>query len=110
LLKKSEIVFGSRMLNKKEYESMYNFGRIFLNKIISILLRVNITDPITGSKAFTKDVLEKISPLKSDGFDIETEIVAKSIRKGFIPFEVPISYKPRTKGEGKNIRWHHSLP
>lgn len=107
---KTEIVFGSREQEYKKYKGFYNLGRIFLNKFISFLLGFEITDTITGSKAFTRNVLNAISPIISKGFDVETEIAAKAVKHGFIPVEVPISYRPRSEEEGKNIRWFHSLP
>lgn len=111
ILKESaDIVYGIRILHSKKYSGYYNSGRILLNKILSLLLKIRLSDPITGSKAFTRNVLKAISPLKSKGFEIESEITAKAIKHGFIPLEVTVSYKPRNAEEGKNIRWHHALP
>lgn len=106
---KAEVVFGSRALNKKN-KDYFTFGRVFLNTILSFITGFKLTDPITGSKAFSKSALLMISPLQSDGFEIETEIVAKLIRKKIFPLEIPISYSPRTELEGKNIRWYHAFP
>lgn len=112
LNKKYEVVYGSRRLNKKNtYSSMlYYIGGVVIDTTIKIILTKNITDAITGSKAFTKNVYNAIKPLETKGFEIEAEITAKIIKKGFKIHEVPITYSPRTHQEGKNIRWHHAFP
>lgn len=109
---KAQIVFGSRRLNKKnEYSSfLYYAGGVFVDFIISLVLHSGTTDAITGSKAFTRTIYNRIKPITSKGFEIEAEIAAKIIRAGFHPLEIPISYNPRTHQEGKNIRWHHAYP
>lgn len=112
LLKKTEVVYGSRRLNKKnKYSSrLYYWGGILVDTVIRLVLRSSTTDAITGSKAFTRKVYNKIKPIETNGFEIEAEITAKIIKAGFIPHEIPIQYSPRSHTEGKNIRWHHAFP
>jgi hypothetical protein len=43
--------------------------------------------------------------LQADGFDVCAEITAKLCRLGVPIIEVPISYHPRTRREGKKIGW-----
>jgi len=109
--KKTQVVFGSRRLNKNNKYStrMYYWGGVLLDTIISKVLKIHVTDAITGSKIFTREVYEKIKPIESKGFEVEAEITAKIIKKGFKLTEVPITYTPRTVKEGKNIRWHHGF-
>lgn len=108
----SDAVFGSRRLNKnnKYISPSYNLGAKIVNTIIKMVIGKNFTDPITGYKAFTREVYEKIQPIESKGFEIEAELTAKISKKGFKIVEVPISYSPRSVEEGKNIRWHHAFP
>ncbi|MBT3260902.1 glycosyltransferase family 2 protein, partial [bacterium] len=42
---------------------------------------------------------------KSNWFDLDWEIVAKFIKKGNYPVEIPVSYKSRNFSEGKKIRF-----
>jgi len=107
----AEVVFGSRRLNKKnKYASMaYFLGGSFVNFVVKVFLRQNITDAITGSKVFTRKVYEEIKPIESQGFDIESELTVKIVKSGFRIVEVPIIYSPRTRKEGKNIRWYHAF-
>ena len=108
----ADVVFGSRRLNKnnKYVSPSYNIGASIVNNIIKIIIGKNLTDPITGYKAFTREVYKKIQPIESKGFEIEAELTTKMSRKGFKIVEVPISYSPRSVKEGKNIRWHQAFP
>lgn len=107
----SEVVYGSRRLNKKnKYSSQtYFLGGVFINALFRIILRRNLTDSITGAKIMTRNVYNRIKPIETNGFEIEAELTAKIIRAGFNIREVPIAYIPRSHKEGKNIRWHHAF-
>ena len=106
-----QILYGSRRLNKKnKYSSfLYFLGGVLINTIISLIVRRNLTDSISGTKLFTRNVYNKIKPITSKGFEIDVEITAKAIKKGFDVQEVPITYFPRTHNQGKKIRWFHSF-
>jgi len=107
----TQILYGSRRLNKKnEYSSLpYFLGGVLINTIIALIVRRNLTDSISGTKLFTRNVYNKIKPITSKGFEIDVEITAKAIKKGFDVQEVPITYFPRTHNQGKKIRWFHSF-
>ena len=40
-----------------------------------------------------------------DGFGMEAEITGKLLRRGIRPYEVPISYKARSREAGKKLTW-----
>lgn len=107
----TEIVYGSRFLNRKHlphferpFYLTHFIGNKFLNFLTSLLYRTKITDMETCYKALNKKVVENMS-LSARGFDIEPEITAQLLRKGFKIHEVPISYSPRGYKEGKKISW-----
>lgn len=110
--KQANVVFGSRRMKKSNsYSSfLYYVGGVFVDWIINFILQSKTTDAITGSKAFTREVYNKIKPIQTKGFEIEAEIAAKVIKNHGKIKEVAISYNPRTHKEGKNIRWHHAFP
>lgn len=105
----ADIVYGSRTLNKnnKYSKKSYYLGGRFLNLIFNILYFNTISDFITGSKLFKKEVIKGLK-LKSNGFEIESEISAKAIKKGYRIVSLPIPYCSRTFGQGKKIRWFHA--
>jgi hypothetical protein len=89
--------------NKYSYFSYY-LGNIFLNKVTNTLYRVNLTDMETCYKLIPTKIAKEIN-LKANRFDIEPEITAKILKRGYTIGETPISYYPRTKKEGKKIGW-----
>ena len=105
-----DVVYGSRMLNKKNKYSYYSYllGNIFLNKTTNYLYRTKLTDMETCYKLIPSKIFKKIKMI-ANGFDIEPEITAKISRLGHKITEFPISYYPRSKEEGKKIRWKDGL-
>jgi hypothetical protein len=47
--------------------------------------------------------------VRSKGFGMEAEVTGKLLRNGIRPFEVPISYRARTREEGKKITWRDGV-
>ncbi len=43
--------------------------------------------------------------VRSAGFGMEAEVTGKLLNRGFRPYEVPISYKARSREEGKKLTW-----
>lgn len=104
-LEKEKVVYGSRFLNKnKKGDLAYYLANIFLSFLTSILYGQKLTDMETGYKAFRKEIIKDLS-LVSDGFEIEPEITSKILKKKIKIKEIPISYNPRTKKEGKKIKF-----
>lgn len=105
-----QVVYGSRFVKKhKSRYRLFYFGNVLLSRLTNIIYDSNITDMETGYKVFTKDALTSILPLRSKGFGLEPEITAKLLKRGFTIKEVPISYKCRTKEEGKKITWKDGI-
>lgn len=111
LTNKFQVSFGSRHLTRTNtYSSLpYFLGGKFVDLVINAVTGAGVSDPLTGSKAFTRAALLKILPLVASGFEIEAEITAKVARAGLSIADVPISYRARTHKQGKNIRWYHAL-
>lgn len=103
--KEADVVYGSRFL--KGYEFSENKVNIFANRILTALSNfvtgLKITDMETCYKAFRSDIIKDIK-IEEDRFGFEPEITAKISRKGVKLIEVPISYYPRTKEQGKKIK------
>lgn len=106
----ADIVYGSRTLNKYNQYSKksYYWGGKTLNLIFNIMFFNTISDFITGFKVFKKDVFDNLE-LKSNGFEIESEISAKAIKKKYRIVSLPIAYQSRSFEQGKKIRWHHAF-
>ena len=109
---KSDVVYGSRFLGKKliffgkekTILPSHWIGNRFLTLFTNLLYNGKITDMETGCKVFRKNVIKGIN-LKATRFDIEPEITAKILKRGFKIKEIPIDFNPRTSEEGKKITW-----
>ena len=105
-----KVVYGSRLLNRDNrysYRSFYWGGR-FVSFVTSLLFGVKITDEPTCYKMFDAAVLKSI-PLASDRFGFCPEVTAKVLKRGYSIKEVPIKYYPRSKKEGKKIKWRDGI-
>jgi len=116
LEKKTEVVYGSRLLdlefilsgkNKTPLPHHYIANK-FLTFLTNFLYGSNLTDMETCYKVFKKSVIKKIN-LESNGFEIEPEITAKILLTGHKIVEIPIKVKPRTKAEGKKINFNDGI-
>jgi glycosyltransferase involved in cell wall biosynthesis len=99
-----EVVFGTRFFVRPENMSGSHFiGNRILTTLTNRLYKSNITDMETGYKMFTKKVYKSIT-LSAREFELEPEITAKILLKGYKIIEVPIKYNYRRKGNAK-INW-----
>ena len=101
---KNGIVFGTRSHHKKRGYLLAQLGNWYLNVMFNLLFRLNLTDSYTCYKLMPKLVWRKLN-LKSNGFEIDSELLAKLGINGFKIKEIPISYFPRKYSEGKKIKW-----
>ena len=47
--------------------------------------------------------------IRSTGFGMEAEITGKLLRRGIRPYEIPISYKARSREQGKKLTWRDGV-
>lgn len=76
------------------------YGGILLSVVSLLLYNRFVTDPLTSVKAFDTRLLRDLR-LRSNGVDLETEIIAKLARRRTFILEVPVEFHPRRKDEGK---------
>ena len=111
LEKKSLVVYGSRVLNKKRYfqKDFISLYRVFFNHILTIISNIinkqKLTDAHTCYKVFHKSILKKIKLLEND-FSFCPEITTKISNNNIKIIEVPISYKGRSYDKGKKIGFY----
>ena len=70
---------------------------------------VRLRDPFTMYKVFRSECVADVE-FVSNRFDFDWELVAKLIRLGYRPVEVPVSYTARSFGEGKKVRFFRDPP
>jgi hypothetical protein len=65
-----------------------------------------LRDPFTMYKVFRRDCLSGLT-FESNRFDFDWELLAKLVRAGYTPVEIPVRYQSRSYHEGKKIRFWH---
>jgi hypothetical protein len=75
-----------------------------LSSLTNVLYRARLTDIETCYKVFRRDVLDALT-LRASRFEIEPELTAQVLKRGYRIVELPIGYKPRSRNEGKKISW-----
>ena len=87
----SDIVIGSRFLDdsEKEIPNYRKVGIKVITKITNTSIKKQLTDSQSGFRAYSKKVLEQLSPSES-GMGVSTEILIKASSKNFRISEVPI--------------------
>lgn len=99
------VVYGSRFRGSIENMRWPNY---LINRLLAwmvrILYRAPITDEATCYKVFRAEVVKSI-PLECTGFEFCPEVTAKLLKRGYRIQEVPITYRGRSRREGKKINW-----
>lgn len=105
-----KVLYGSRFLkpeNKHLYQAYYLGGRT-VTLATNVLFGQRLTDEPTCYKMFDSNLLKSID-LKCNGFEFCPEVTAKVSKLGYKIKEIPISYFPRTKEEGKKLSWKDGI-
>jgi glycosyltransferase involved in cell wall biosynthesis len=103
---KAVVVYGSRFLGgpRKAMNFWNMVANVGLTLITNVLYNSILSDMETCYKVFRAEVVRGI-PLRSRRFEVEPEITAKVLKRGYRIYEVPISYNGREWSEGKKIKW-----
>jgi glycosyltransferase involved in cell wall biosynthesis len=102
---RGDIVYGSRYMRAGRHANQswaaYLGGRS-LSLVARLFTGAWITDTVTALKLFPREVITSLD-LTTSGFELDHEITAKVLARGYRIVEVPVSYHPRSKEEGKKI-------
>lgn len=105
----SKVVYGNRTFGS---HSAYSFWYVVGNKGITmaanILFNAYIGDLETCYKLMPLELYRDLD-VSSAGFGMEAEITGKLLARRIRPFEVPISYRARTREAGKKITWRDGV-
>ena len=99
------VVFGTRTFSA---HSAYSFWFVLGGKLTTLwsnlLFNTWLSDMHGGYKVMSLALWRELD-LHSNGFNIDTEVTGKVLRRGHRIYEVPISYAARTREEGKKLTW-----
>jgi glycosyltransferase involved in cell wall biosynthesis len=85
----ADIIIGSRVFDKADMPWDRRFSNWATSQIISLLLKTKIEDLQCGYRLYSRKLIESLR-LESDRFELETEIVIKAFKAGFVPHFIPI--------------------
>ena len=100
---RANVVYGVRP-DRPERGLRFFLGAKFLTHLTNLLYGAGIHDEATCYKVFRRSLISQID-LQCQRFEFCPEVTAKLCRRGEKIAEVPISYTPRSTGEGKKIRY-----
>jgi dolichol-phosphate hexosyltransferase len=100
----AEAVYGVRGFDAR---SAYSFWYVAGNKLVTlatnVLFDVWLSDIMTCQKVLPTALFRAL-PLRETGFAVEAEITARLLGAGVRIYEVPVSYRARSREEGKKLR------
>lgn len=102
----ADVVFGSRF--RRGSPQVHRTYHYFVNRVLTMLSNllsgIYLTDMETCYKVFRADLLKSMK-LSSRRFGFEIEVTAYLSKTRARIFELPVSYSPRTRLQGKKINW-----
>ena len=103
------VVYGTRSFGS---HTAYSFWYVLGNKAVTMATNVLfdcwLSDIETCFKLIPADVYRSLD-IRSHGFGMEAEVTAKLLNTGVRPYEVPISYRARSREEGKKLTWRDGV-
>jgi glycosyltransferase involved in cell wall biosynthesis len=106
----ADVVYGTRFARgRPQGEPFWHYlGNRLLTWLSNLLTGHKLTDVWTCYKVLRLEVAQSLE-LKENRFGFEPEVTARIVRGGFRICEIPVSYFPRSKDEGKKIRVRDGL-
>lgn len=97
----ADLVIGSRFSTPTSATSRRNqAGNRLFNKIIRLLTGNSMSDSQSGYRVMTSKVLKSMNLISAE-YEIESEMLVKTVRKGYRIREVPITFEQRTYGKSQ---------
>lgn len=101
------LVIGSRVVGgSEEYTHIRALGNVFLSATLGVCTRRYLSDALNGFKVFRRDVFTDFK-YTSRAFEIEIEIIANALRRGYRVVEVSSHERARAGGQMKSSAVRH---
>jgi glycosyltransferase involved in cell wall biosynthesis len=96
------LVIGSRVVGgSEEYTHIRALGNVFLSTAFGLVTGRYLSDALNGYKVFRREIFSDFE-YTSKAFEIEIEIIANTLRKGYRVVEVSSHERSRAGGEVKS--------
>lgn len=110
LNQETEIVFGSRFLQKNKRNYFYAAGNILTTKLFNLIFKTELTDVATCYKIFPRKIIPELLKISDNDFVFDViKLTAVLVKNGYSIKEAPIDYFPRWHNEGKKLKLKHGL-
>ncbi len=86
----------------------YVIGAKLLTWAVNLLFFARLEDLYTGYKLIPANIIKSLN-IQSAGFEFEAEVACKILKQGLKIKEVSINYLPRSKQQGKHIRFKDAI-
>jgi dolichol-phosphate hexosyltransferase len=104
-----QVVYGTRSFGS---HTAFSFWYVLGNKAVTMfanaLFDTWISDLETCFKLMPLALYRDLD-IRSTGFGMEAEVTGKLLKRGLLPYEVPIRYKARRREEGKKLTWRDGV-
>jgi dolichol-phosphate hexosyltransferase len=105
----AEVVYGTRTFGShNSYSYLYVLGNKAVTTFANLVFNCYISDLETCFKLMPTDLYRGLR-VRETGFGMEAEVTGKLLRRGIRPYEVPISYKARSREAGKKLTWRDGV-
>ena len=105
----TDVVYGSRFLDgRSTAPTITRAANRVLTAVTNLLYGASLTDMETCYKIMRTDIVRSLG-LTARRFDIEPQITARLLRRGFVIHELPVRFDPRSRAEGKKIKWRDGV-
>lgn len=101
----AEVVYGTRSFGSHTaYSFWYVMGNKAVTFVANALYDTWISDLETCFKMMPLELYRSLD-VRSAGFGMEAEVTGKLLKRGYRPYEIPISYRARSREDGKKLTW-----
>lgn len=105
-LQNCDMIIGDRISSSYSVccnRKFHGIGNKLVRWLVNKLYHGDITDIMTGYRAFTREFVKSVS-IKSNGFEVETEMSIWALKNGYKIGSVPIEYAKRPVGSVSKLR------
>ena len=105
LVEGCDMVMGDRLsstyftVNRRRF---HNTGNRMMRDLINWMCRSNVQDILTGYRALSRRFVTHF-PLRSQGFEVETEMTVHALEHSFKVDSVPVEYRDRPQGSHSKL-------
>ena len=101
----ADVVFGSRFLNEQPRMTFLQYwGNRVINAAVNLLYGTRLTDVETCYQVFRRQLVAGLR-IHNNDFAFTVELTVALIKAGHRIREIPITYIPRGRAEGKKVYW-----